>query len=539
MVREVKDTTTLNWRAPLLSLLLVAAFASAAIAQSGGPYQITQSVIPAGGGTSTAGTQRLDSTIGQSIVGMSSGGSFTLDGGFSPGPISSITFSISGQVTLAEGGSPLANVTLNLTGAASLSVLTDASGHYLFTNLAAGSYTVTPSRNGFSFSPSSQNITLTNSNIGGVNFAATSTLSNPQPAAGALLISEFRLSGVTSADEFIELYNNTDSPINISGYQIDALAGYTVMIPAGTVIPARGHYLVAHQSGYTLNAYATPDVAYNFDLPTDTGLVLLNTANVIVDAVGFSTSALPYREGTGLAAVNALAQYSFVRKIITIAGVPGTGRPQDTGDNAADFLLLTTDPSLLPGTAARLGAPAPANLSSPLQRNAQIRATLLDPAQSAAAPANRYRYRCTDADRPADCDANSPLGYLSIRRTYTNNTGQPVTRLRFRVVDISTAPEGTGPGGNNIAELRVLSRSGSFSVPPLVGSPITVQGLTVEQPPEQPRGGGFNTSLVTPTITLETPLSATPPNNQIRVEFLLGIVQGGNFRFLVNVEALP
>ena len=85
----------------------------------------------------------------------------------------------------------------------------------------------------------------------------------------------------------------------------------------------------------------------------------------------------------------------------------------------------------------------------------------------------------------------------------------------------------------------MLSRSGSFTVTPLVGAPLTVQGLTLEQTPDQPLGGGFNSSLVTPAITLERPLSATPPNNQIRVEFLLGIVQGGNFRFLVNVEALP
>ena len=152
-----------------------------------------------------------------------------------------------------------------------------------------------------------------------------------------------------------------------------------------------------------------------------------------------------------------------------------------------------------------------------------------------------------NTDKPAVCDSTtSPLGFLSIRRTYTNNTGQPVTRLRFRVVDITTTPEGTGSSGNSIADLRALSRSGSFPVTPLVGSAVTVQGLMLEQPPNQAVGGGFNASLAAPTVTLQSPLAATDNpattnvrENAITVEFLLGIVQGGNFRFFVNVEALP
>ena len=445
------------------------------------------------------------------------------------------------------------------------------SGTLNWANGDAASKTFTVTVCNDSLFENNETLTLTLSNATGAALGSPSTaaltITNddaapPTPAAGSVIISEFRFRGPTPAaggdgalDEFIELYNATDSPIAVGD---TASVGWTLVgsdglvrctIPNGTVIPARGHFLVVNNSdpgGYSLTAYAAADLTYTTDIVDDIGIALFRSAVNFdlthrLDAVGFSSVAdTLYREGGGLPPVgNTGGQYSWVRKIITTAGVSGTGRPQDTGDNAADFLLVATDPSLLPNPAARLGAPGPANLSSPLQRNAQTRATLLDPAQSAAAPANRYRYRCTDADRPADCDANSPLGYLSIRRTYTNNTGQPVTRLRFRVVDISTMPEGTGPGGNNIAELRVLSRSGSFSVPPLVGSPITVQGLTVEQPPNQASGGGFNTSLVAPTISLETPLSATPPNNQIRVEFLLGIVQGGNFRFLVNVEALP
>ena len=37
-----------------------------------------------------------------------------------------------------------------------------------------------------------------------------------------------------------------------------------------------------------------------------------------------------------------------------------------------------------------------------------------------------------------------PFGTLSIRRTWTNNTGAPVTRLRFRVAEVETFPAPSG-----------------------------------------------------------------------------------------------
>lgn len=64
-------------KALILLLLLSAAPASAQV----GP-QLTQSVVAGGGGVSTAGTVRLDGTVGQGSVGTSSGGTFSLEAGF-------------------------------------------------------------------------------------------------------------------------------------------------------------------------------------------------------------------------------------------------------------------------------------------------------------------------------------------------------------------------------------------------------------------------------------------------------------------------
>jgi hypothetical protein len=78
------------------------------------------------------------------------------------------TYSLSGTITLS--GSGLTGVTVT---AGSGSATTNASGAWTISGLAAGSYTVTPSRSGYTFSPSSQAATITSANVTGINFTAT------------------------------------------------------------------------------------------------------------------------------------------------------------------------------------------------------------------------------------------------------------------------------------------------------------------------------------------------------------------------------
>lgn len=58
--------------------------------------------------------------------------------------------------------SPLSGVTVTLSGAASAVTTTDNNGSYSFKNLLAGSYTVTPGKPGFTMTPPSSPVTLTN-----------------------------------------------------------------------------------------------------------------------------------------------------------------------------------------------------------------------------------------------------------------------------------------------------------------------------------------------------------------------------------------
>jgi hypothetical protein len=57
-----------------------------------------------------------------------------------------------------------------LSGPASGTTTADASGNFTFTGLANGTYTVTPSKTGFVFTPTSQSVPINGANVGGINF---------------------------------------------------------------------------------------------------------------------------------------------------------------------------------------------------------------------------------------------------------------------------------------------------------------------------------------------------------------------------------
>jgi hypothetical protein len=86
-----------------------------------------------------------------------------------------LTFTISGTISPATGGS---GATVTLGGAAAATTTTSSSGSYTFTGLADGIYSVAPSNTGYTFSPGSQNVTISGSNVAGVNFTATAQVAH-------------------------------------------------------------------------------------------------------------------------------------------------------------------------------------------------------------------------------------------------------------------------------------------------------------------------------------------------------------------------
>ena len=81
----------------------------------------------------------------------------------------------------------------------------DASGNYTFNAVANGTYTVTPSKAGYTFTPASQTVTVSGANVSAVNFTAQAvTLSGTvTPAAsgtGATLTLAGPVNATTTAD---------------------------------------------------------------------------------------------------------------------------------------------------------------------------------------------------------------------------------------------------------------------------------------------------------------------------------------------------
>ncbi|HYP00591.1 MAG TPA: hypothetical protein VER76_10415 [Pyrinomonadaceae bacterium] len=417
----------------------------------------------------------------------------------------------------------------------------------------------------------------------------------PAPTAGQILISEFRTRGVGtsppasggSADEFIELYNNTDSSITIidaipgadptlaggAGWRISGAQGATentVLIISQTLsmmgplaIPPRGNFLIVTQPGtpnpagntYSLTPYPSgygitsgaPNIEVNPAsatvgfLPDDVGIALFSTANSLstnrLDSVGYSSVINPdFKEGTGLAPASGIttdSQHSWVRKL-------NSGLPQDTGVNENDFVLVETTGAVLNGVQATLGAPGPerapaavsyTSSSAPIQRNADIKARLIDP-------------QCAGFGSPSSACArvrtgnganatNAAFGTLLIRRRFTNHTGAPIYVLRFRVTDITTLGN-TTPAQ---ADLRLLD-SAARSVTNSATATVNLVPLSLQQPPTQTVGGGVNSSLGVTSINFGTG-GQLAAGASIDLEFTLGVMRDGPFRFLVNVEALP
>jgi hypothetical protein len=410
-----------------------------------------------------------------------------------------------------------------------------------------------------------------------------------------LIITEFRLRGPNGPnDEFIEIYNNSDLPHTVnsvdgtsSGYALvgssnaiinDQLPATRFVIPNGTVIPARAHLLATNSIGYTLTNYpagngtsATPDITYTIQIPDNVGIALFGTGTAFnytfanrIDAVGSNADNNSlYREGAGYPAIPSTAlEGSFFRKLLggctgslsgnctTIAQLtttlgPSSSYPQDTGNNVDDFLFGDTGATDT-GASRRLSTPGPENLSGPITGilDPGLVITRLDSTVAEDSGPNRARNTT-----PGNLQ-NSTFGTLTFRRRITNNVGQPITRLRFRIVDITTLPSiGSGCNvepapANCAADLRTLSATNStvsvndptVCAPALTPCSVFVQGTTLEGPPVQPFGGGFNSSWSVDSISAVTPLGV---GASLNLQFVTGLQQTGVDRLFVLVEALP
>jgi hypothetical protein len=146
-----------------------------------------------------------------------------------------ITYAISGQVT----GAGVTAVTVSLSGDATQSTTTDGTGHYTF-SVHAGSYTVTPTKAGYSFTPASRSVPVTSADATGQDFAAavsaTYTLSGTVtgPVVQGVTVTLGGASSATTTTDAGGAYGFTG--LQNETYSVTpSLAGYTFTPPTASV----------------------------------------------------------------------------------------------------------------------------------------------------------------------------------------------------------------------------------------------------------------------------------------------------------------
>jgi len=167
------------------------------------------------------------------------------------------TFTVSGAIT--GTGSETVTLTQGTTTVATTTA--DTSGNYSFASIANGTYTVTPTKSGFSFDPANQNVTVNGSNVTVPGFTATPVQQS------------FSISGsVTSGGATVTLTQNgatvatvtADASGNYS-FTSEANGGYTVTPnQAGvTFIPANRNVTVngANVTGVDFQEVVLPDLS--------------------------------------------------------------------------------------------------------------------------------------------------------------------------------------------------------------------------------------------------------------------------------------
>jgi hypothetical protein len=131
----------------------------------------TYTLTPSLSGTSFSPASRSVTVNGANVTGQN----FTGTGG-------STTYSVSGTVTTSTGAA-ISGVSISN---GSTSVSTNTSGQFTFANLANGTYTLTPSLSGYTFSPTSRSATVNGANVTGQNFTGTASTGNWLSQTGTL-----------------------------------------------------------------------------------------------------------------------------------------------------------------------------------------------------------------------------------------------------------------------------------------------------------------------------------------------------------------
>ncbi|GAA3254296.1 ExeM/NucH family extracellular endonuclease [Dactylosporangium siamense] len=300
------------------------------------------------------------------------------------------------------------------------------------------------------------------------------------PAGTGLVISEAYVNGGSSGasflNKFVELYNPTSSPVNLTGNTLQYRAPTSTVVPSGAqvftltgTVAAHGHFLIMLPgNNATTNPGAplpTPDLFTGSSVNPGAGggtlyiaasaTGVLPTDASVIDRIGWGTSNAP--EGTAAAGNSLVLSYQR-----DAAGA-------DTDSNAADFHTATP----VPQNAASDGGPTTVTVTNPGPQNATTGTAIAPLALAASGGAAPYTW--TAAGLPAGLSiatdgvvSGTPTaaGTSSVTVTATESGGASGSAtFTFTVTTTTTVVP--------VAEIQGTNTDTS----PLVGQTVTTEGV--------------------------------------------------------------
>ncbi|HJV35703.1 MSCRAMM family protein [Geomonas sp.] len=218
-------------------------------------------------------------------------------------PAAPAPFTITGKVSL--NGAGLGQVSLAVTGQGAQ--FSDGNGNFSFTNLANGSYTVTPSRSGYTFTPASQTVTIANS---GAQLTFT-----------AAAIPSYTLSGKVSGS----------NGNGLSGATVSVVAAASGLTVGSQSTDGAGHYAIAGLADGSYLVSVSHGAGYSF---TPAGQSV--TVQGADQSANFSTAGAATYQVAGSVTVQGGAGLANVA--LSLAGDNGVSY-RATSDASGNYLL--------------------------------------------------------------------------------------------------------------------------------------------------------------------------------------------------------
>jgi len=172
-------------------------------------------------------------------------------------------------------------------------------------------------------------------------------------ASSSVVVNEVSTRGPNGVlDDFIEIRNITNAPVDLSNYQIKVYSQAntlleTITVPEGVVLQPRGNlgqFLVVTSQNFSGTVqdetYLLPAVFTGEGIPSRGGVAIFGPSGTKIDGVAFSTSASTPREGAAALSETVVTEplaASSARDILST----------DTDNNRMDFSLHLRTPGAM------------------------------------------------------------------------------------------------------------------------------------------------------------------------------------------------